>query len=423
VDGWTALAGRFGARPLGETLETAIGLAREGFEVSDELAGGLKRLEPTIGQRPSAAEFYPEGRPPRIGERIVRRRYADSLQRIASEGRDGFYRGSIARAVVTATGGILGDDDLASNRPDWVEPLGIDVFGMRAWTVPPNSQGYVTLAASWMVERLAPPADPDDPRFHHAVIEAYRAAAWDRDRLAGDPDASGIDPVTLLSPERLAERLGRISPVRAAPWPPAASDPGGTAYLCVVDRAGMGVSLIQSNFTGIGSGIPAGETGIWLHNRGAGFSLRPGDPNEAAPGKRPLHTLAPTLWTSGGDLRMLLGTRGGHQQPQYLTQVVSLLHVAGLDPGSAQASPRWSMDFEGEAGTPGEDAFSGSAVVVEARMPEQIVAGLVGRGHRVSLGPDLPPGWGPVSVITLDAAGTRLAAADPRVSTAAAGTE
>jgi gamma-glutamyltranspeptidase/glutathione hydrolase len=318
---------------------------------------------------------------------------------------------------------VLTEGDLAADRPDWVEPLGIDLFGLRAWTVPPNSQGYVTLAASWIAERLDPPSDPGDPRFHHAIVEAYRAAAWDRDDLAGDPDASGIDPATLLSPERLEARLERISPDAAASWPPARSDPGGTAYLCVVDGDGMGVSLIQSNFTGIGSGIPAAGTGVWLHNRGAGFSLRPGDPNEAAPGKRPLHTLAPTLWTSGGDLRMLLGTRGGHQQPQYLTQMVALLHVAGLDPGAAQASPRWSMDFDGEAGTPGGDAFSGSSVVVEARMPEQVVSGLGGRGHRISVGPDLAPGWGPVSVITLDTAGRRRAAADPRVSTAAAGAE
>jgi gamma-glutamyltranspeptidase/glutathione hydrolase len=173
----------------------------------------------------------------------------------------------------------------------------------------------------------------------------------------------------------------------------------------------MAVSAIQSNFTGIGSGISAGATGVFLHNRGGGFSLVPGHPNEAAPGKRPLHTLSPTLWTRGDRAAMVLGTRGGHQQPQYLAQMVALLLHADLQPAAAQALPRWHADGPGP---------TASTVTVEARMPETVVEGLQHRGHLVEMGPDRPQGWGPVSMIMIDPDGGRLAAADPRVTSALA---
>jgi gamma-glutamyltranspeptidase/glutathione hydrolase len=196
--------------------------------------------------------------------------------------------------------------------------------------------------------------------------------------------------------------------VKHAPRPLA----GGTAYLTVLDAAGMGVSLIQSNFTGIGGGLSAGSTGVWLQNRGACFTLEPGHPNEAAPGKRPRHTLSPTLWTREGRLALLLGARGGYQQPQYLLQMAALLFVAGLGPAAAQAQPRWHID---------EAAGDGASVVVaESRMPEDVVAGLGLLGHSISAGPALSPGWGPVAVIAVAPDGTRTGAADPRVATARA---
>jgi gamma-glutamyltranspeptidase/glutathione hydrolase len=173
----------------------------------------------------------------------------------------------------------------------------------------------------------------------------------------------------------------------------------------------MAVSMIQSNFTGIGSGIVAGATGVFLHNRGAGFNLRPGHPNELAPGKRPLHTLSPTLWTRDGSPALVLGTRGGHQQPQYLAQMVARLLIGGMGVREAQAAPRWHAD--------GIDPL-GSAIAIEVGMPEGVMVGLVERGHTVDRRPDAPAGWGPISIVTIDETGTRRAAADPRVSTAGA---
>jgi len=411
VDGWEALLGRHGTRPLADLLAPAMTFGQDGFEASIELASDLTRIEAMIAGQPSADPLYPGGAPPSPGDVLRRPDLAATLEAIAREGRDAFYRGRVAEAIVEATGRVLTKGDLAGNTPDWVEPIGVDVFGLRGWTVPPNSQGYLTLAAAVLVEALDPPRDPDDPAFHHSVIEAYRAVAWERDEVVADPRYAPIAVDRLLDRERILDRLSSIDPDMVALWPEPGEAPGGTAYFCAVDADGMAVSAIQSNFTGIGSGISAGGTGVFLHNRGGGFSLVPGHPNEAAPGKRPLHTLSPTLWTRGDRTAIVLGTRGGHQQPQYLAQIAALLLQARLDPAAAQASPRWHAEGPGP---------TASTVTVEARMPEAVVEGLEHRGHLVEMGPDHPQGWGPVSMITIDAEGARVGAADPRVTSALA---
>ncbi|MEX0826999.1 MAG: gamma-glutamyltransferase [Acidimicrobiia bacterium] len=411
VDGWEALLARHGTRPLADLLAPAIGLGREGCPVSTELASDLTRIEPMIGGQPSALALYPGGSPPVPGATLFRPDLAATLEAIAAGGRDAFYRGRVAAAITEATSGILEPDDLAGNSADWVEAIGTEVFGLQGWTVPPNSQGYLTLAAAMLIEALDPPADPDDPAFHHAVIEAYRAVAWERDDLVADPRHAPLPPERLLDRERILDRLESIDPEMVALWPEPGEAPGGTAYFCAIDGDGLAVSMIQSNFTGIGSGISAGDTGVFLHNRGGGFSLVAGHPNEAAPGKRPMHTLSPTLWTRGDRTALILGTRGGHQQPQYLAQIAALLLHARLAPGDAQAAPRWHAEGPGPRG---------SVVAVERRMSDRVVTGLGDRGHTVEVGPDYPQGWGPVSMIAIDESGTRIGAADPRVTSATA---
>ncbi|MFH1331069.1 MAG: gamma-glutamyltransferase [Actinomycetota bacterium] len=414
VDGWLALAHRYGTRSLTALLAPAIHLGEEGFPVSADLAEALERLHGVVTGQASAVELYPEGRPPRAGEMLRRPRLAATLRAIAAEGREALYAGAAGEAITEATGGILTAANLSREHAEWVEPIGIDVFSHRLWTIPPNSQGYLTGAAAWLLEQWAPPGDPTSPAFHHAVVECYRAIAGEGDALVADPGHLPLPAGRLLDPERLRPLVGTLRPDRVVPRSPARPEPGGTAYLAVLDAAGMGVSLIQSNFTGIGSGLSAGGTGVWLHNRGACFSLQPGHPNEAAPGKRPRHTLSPTLWTREGRLALLLGTRGGYQQPQYLLQAAALLFVAGLGPEAAQAQPRWHME---------DDAAGNSSVfVAESRMPEDLVAGLRRLGHTVAPGPPLAADWGPVSVVAVAADGTRTAAADPRVATAQAAT-
>ena len=412
VDGWVALTERHGSVPLGALhLDAAIELGREGFEVSKEFASDLKTIHPMIGGQSSAKALYPDGSPPAMGTMLRRPDLAATLEKIRDSGRSAFYSGEVATRIAAATGGVLTTADLESNHPDWVEPVGAEALGMEGWSVPPNSQGYLTVAAAMLLERLDPPGDPADPAFHHAVIEAYRAVAWERDDLVADPRFAPMPPERLLDPERLLPRLANLRADAAAAWPAPAPAPGGTAYFCAIDASGMAVSCIQSNFAGIGSGLSADGTGVFLHNRGAGFNLIPGHPNEAAPGKRPMHTLSPTLWTRNGRVALVLGTRGGHQQPQYLLQIAALLRICGLDPATAQATPRWHSDSI--------DATR-SAIIVEGRTAGAVVSGLRQRGHEVTVGPDLPQGWGPVSVIAIEPDGTRHAAADPRVSTAAA---
>jgi gamma-glutamyltranspeptidase/glutathione hydrolase len=176
----------------------------------------------------------------------------------------------------------------------------------------------------------------------------------------------------------------------------------------VLDGNGVGVSLIQSNFQGIGSGVGAGGAGFLLHDRGLGFTLTPGHPGELAPGRRPLHTLSPTLWTRDGRLALLLGTRGGHVQPQVVTHLAAALLGAGVDPAAAQAGARWTALSEAE-----------SSVRVEPDTPAAVIDGLRRRGHDVAVMPEPQSGWGPVSMIQVHPDGQRASARDPRVPTTA----
>jgi gamma-glutamyltranspeptidase/glutathione hydrolase len=312
--------------------------------------------------------------------------------------------------ICAATDGTVQPEDLATSQADWIEPISIEVMGHRAWTIPPNSQGYLTLAAAWLFEKLNPPRDVADPLFTHAAIEAYRAVAWERDLYVADPEHSPADPLSLLDPERLARRLPHIDMRSRAEWPTSQPAPGGTAYLCVRDAAGMGVSFIQSNYHGIGSTLGAGSAGFFLHDRGSGFCLVPGHPNELAPGKRPLHTLSPTLWTRDGSLAMLLGTRGGDFQPQTLLQMITFMLWANHSGTEAQAVPRWvTKEWRG----------GDSTIQYEPGYPASSIAHLADLGHNLAATDQPMGGWGPVSAITVTDDGA-TGAADPRVATTAA---
>lgn len=408
VDGWYALSERYGSLSLSEVLRPAIRLAESGFPASRELSEAWTVHADQLLTQASSPPMFPDGRPPGVGRRIRRPFLAGSL-RAAADSRDAFYLDRVGSAIPEATGNLITRDDLANCQARWVTPLRADLFGRTAWTTPPNSQGYLTLATLSIFGQLDVTTDPERPDYWHALIEAYRSMAWERDHLLYDPD-TGPD-LAMLDPEKLAERKNRIDPAAAGSWRRPVPAAGGTAYMCAVDRDGMGVSLIQSNFYGIGSGLSAGGTGVWLHNRGAGFNLIPGHPNEWKPGRRPLHTLSPTIWTEGNRLALVLGTRGGHQQPQLLSQVAAHLHHAGLAPGIAQAVPRWTVqDINATA----------SNVAVEGRTDSRLIDALRARGHGVGVHESWEPDWGPVSVIALSASGLREAVADPRVETALA---
>jgi gamma-glutamyltranspeptidase/glutathione hydrolase len=411
VDGWERLLERFGSLPLERLLAPAIRLATLGFPASFELASALRSAEKVLLSQPAAAGMYPGGMMPEVGDRLFRPGLSATLTAIGREGSRAFYHGPVAEAITEATDGIITADDLAKVGADWVEPISVDVFGSTGWTMPLNTQGYLTLASAAAFASLDPPSDPESIDSWHLAIECYRAMAADRNDVVADPDTAPQPSSHLVSADWIRERASLVDRRNASPMTPPAPRPGGTAYLCAVDAEGMGVSFIQSNFMGLGSRIGAGPAGFLLHNRGAGFDLRPGHPNRLARGRRPLHTLSPSLWTRDGRLTCLLGTRGGDYQPQLLLQMAIRLFHGGVEPGEAQARPRWVINPL-DSGAP--------EVNVEAHTPPPVVSGLRARGHRVTQKEMLQHGWGPVSVITIDELGLRTAVADPRVNTASA---
>lgn len=413
VDGWVTLHDRFGRIPLHTVLAPAVDLAANGFPASRELAASFSARAQELTGEDGARDMYPDSKPPLPGRRLTRPALAATLENIATEGRSAFYDGRVGAAIVQAVDNMFTRADLEANRPDWVAPLSVDLFGSTAWTVPPNSQGYISLLAMAILERIGL-TEPADPLTWHLAIEAYRQAAGDRNAILADPDSMELPPAALLSEERIERLAAHVDPERATNSSPPDRASGGTAYMCVIDGEGLGVSLIQSNFHGIGSGLSVPEGGFLLHDRARGFTLEPGHANELRAGRRPLHTLSPTLWTDRNGLAMLLGTRGGHIQPQLVMQLSTAVAGHRIDPATAMAIPRWST----EVPHPGADT---PTVLLEAGAPDSVVSSLRAKGHRVEVTNYPQSGWGPMSVITVGNDGLRTAAADPRVDTTNAG--
>jgi gamma-glutamyltranspeptidase/glutathione hydrolase len=336
---------------------------------------------------------------------------ATTLLAIAEDGRDAFYRGRPADDIVAELGGTITHDDLAQGHADWVTPISCQVAGITAWTIPPNSQGYLGPATLAVFEMVGPPTDPDDPAWWHLLVEAFRSVAWERDDLVADPDHAPLPADLLLDAGRLQRAAATIDHDRAGVWPRAMGWESGTAYLCLVDSDGLAVSMIQSNYYGTGSAFGAANSGFLLHNRGGGFTLTPGHPNELLPGKRPLHTLSPTIWTSGQDPRWVIGTRGGSVQPQLVAQVAARAVLSRQSLEETQTAPRWTVEDFGP--------FSEARLQVEPGLPESTLSDLRARGHVIEVRPGPQSGWGPVSIIEVD--GTRRDTfADPRVDTTSA---
>ena len=294
-----------------------------------------------VYQVPGAQELCPDGPVPLEG-RVRLPSVARTLRAIVDDGRQGFYGGEFGRELVRLGDGVYVEDDLTHDFAQWCEPSRLRVWGHDLWTVPAPSQGYLTLASSWIAERAGLGTDPSDPLWAHLIVEASRAAGHDRPAVLYD----GADASFLLDEERLAAAADRIRDDRAwpsdvgvgAPDDPSADIPrvadGDTTHLCAVDADGLGISLTQSNALDFGSHLVAGSTGIFLHNRGVGFSLVPGHPAELAPRTRPPHTLSPMLATrADGELSHVVGAMGGDAQPQILQQVLARMLHAGEDPG------------------------------------------------------------------------------------------
>lgn len=410
VDGWVALHERHGRRPLAEVLAPAHRLADGGFPAAPMLAFTLPRLAGVTG-----CDELTTIRPA-VGERVRRPGAARMLAAVAHGGREAFYGGEFGTALLEAGAGEYGVDDLRRPNADWVDPLGIPVWGHHLWTVPPNSQGYLSLAGARIAELVSagPLPATDDPAWAHLLVEAARLAGHDRLAVLHE----GADGVELLAEERLRAAADRFDP-HGLSGAVAPAQAGGTMYLCVVDAEGTGVSLIQSNADGYGCHVAAPGTGVLLHNRGLGFSLEPGHPAEYGPGRRPPHTLAPALATrDDGSLRAVFGTMGGDSQPQVVLQLAARMLAGGEEPGDAVAAARFVLTIEGE----GFDTWTGApqTVRVESHAPAGWADGLGERGHDVEVAGFDPAGFGHAHAIEVRPDGIRAGAADHRSMTGAA---
>jgi gamma-glutamyltranspeptidase/glutathione hydrolase len=393
VDGWLALHGRWGRLPLSDVLAPAIDLAEQGFAASLLLSLASHLIHAV----PGAQELCPNG-PLQPGATVRLPGVARTLRAIGDDGRDGFYGGEFGRELQRVGHGMYATADFERSLAQWGDPLRLEVWGHELWTVPPPSQGYLTLASSWIAERAGLGVDSNDPAWAHLIVEASRAAGHDRPSVLFD----GADGSALLDEARLAEAAGRISLERAAPSDvvvpvdgDAAAVPrfgeGDTTHLCAIDADGLGISLTQSNALDFGSHLVAGSTGIFLHNRGVGFSLVPGHPAELAPGRRPPHTLSPMLVTQpGGPLTHLVGAMGGDGQPQILLQLLARMLRANQDPATAITGARLTLD------APSAGPFrlwwgDDLGVLVEGHAPAPWNAGLTARGHDVRPIADFDP--------------------------------
>ena len=413
VDGWCALHERFGTLPMAELLEPARALAEDGFAISRTLAMSARGLAAVAGD---GAGDYPSGAALFPGAVMRRPGVARALADIASSGRAGFYEGAFGDGLLALGGGEYVASDLETPNADWVEGLSLEVpaWSRRLWTIPPNSQGYLTLAGSWIASSLAtfPAADPDDPQWAHLAIEAARQAGHDR----VDALHEHADGPALLDAAQLAARRDAISATAAARFGSREGyGGGGTIYLCTADGAGMGVSLIQSNYKGFGSMLVEPSTRIFLQNRGAGFSLEPGHPAEYGPRRRPPHTLAPALVTQlDGTLDCVIGTMGGDSQPQVLLQLLARRYGAGEDPASSIAAARWVLAGAEVGFDVWDGRGDGVRVAIEEHAPEAWFSGLAARGHQVDRTASWGGSFGHAHLISFEASGSLAGAADPR---------
>ncbi len=349
VSAWAELSERFGNLPFAELFKPAISYASNGFPVSPVTAE-VWALAPGkyMGLPDFADTFLINGRAPRPGERFRCTAQAGTLQRIAGTKGESFYRGDLADRIVAhanATGGHITHDDLGSHEAEWVDTISMDYRGHTLHEIPPNGQGIAALMMLGILKNLDMEDYPvDSADCLHLQIEAMKLAFADTHRYVSDPDFMDIDPKKLLEPGYLSTRADNIDMENAREFDPGTPGKGDTVYLTAADENGMMVSFIQSNYTGFGSGIVIPGTGISMQNRGLGFSLEAGHPNQVDGGKRPYHTIIPAFVTKDGEALMSFGVMGGPMQPQGHAQIMIRMFDYGQNPQTACDAPRWLLE-------------------------------------------------------------------------------
>jgi len=383
VDGWVTLLEKYGTRSLADLLAPAIGYAESGFPVAERIAedwipevGKLKQTEA------AASTFLVNGAAPPPGTVFVQKNLARTLRTLAKGGRDVFYNGEIARAIVDycqKNGGYLSMEDFAAQArtAEWVEPISTTYKGYTLYELPPNNQGLTALILLNILEGIDLKAMKDDPvGYYHTLIEATKIAFADRNRYIADPKFSKVPVAQLIAKDYGVSRRALLDPAKAIDVPAYGQFNSGadTTYFTVVDKDRNMVSFINSIFNAFGSGIVAGDTGIMLHNRGTGFSVEPGHPNAYAPGKRPFHTLVPAMVFKDGKPWLSYGVMGGDIQTQGHVQTLINILERGLNLQQAIDAPRVRY-------------ISGKGVMMDPELGDAVINGLIARGHERVLPP------------------------------------
>jgi gamma-glutamyltranspeptidase / glutathione hydrolase len=417
VDGWSKLLERFGRQKFAEVLAPAIHYASDGFPVPELDAEYWASEEDKLHGNPAATlTFLVNGRAPKLGEVFRNPGLAKSLERIAGGGRDAFYRGETAKLIVAGSsnlGGSMTLEDLATYSSEWVEPISTAYRGWTVYEIPPNGQGIAALMMLNIMETF--PLEKIGPRSadaFHMMIESKKLAYADLLRYVADPKFSRVPVEGMLSKDYAAQRAKLIDMAKAncdvAAGEPEFPTKGDTTYLSVVDRDGNMVSLIQSNFSGFGSGVVAPGTGFALQNRGALFTLDPKSPNVLAGHKRSLHTIIPGFMARG-DERIAFGIMGGFNQAQAHAQFVANVVDSGMNIQAAMEAARFT-----------KHTFAGCDVEIEDRVPADVREALASRGHKLQVRGNFSSQVGGGQAVKRDfAAGVNYGASDARKDGAA----
>jgi gamma-glutamyltranspeptidase/glutathione hydrolase len=389
ADAWFELHERFGRLPMKDLLAPTIAYAREGVPVPQVIAGSWARSVARFKDKPGFAEvFLPGGKAPAEGQPFANPALANTLELLAAGGRDAFYRGEIAEKIVAYSrkeGGFFSIEDFARHTSEWQEPISTTYRGVTVWELPPNSQGLAALEMLNILERFDLKAmGRDSLDFWHVMVEAKKLAFADRSAYYADPAFSPA-PVAALLDKGYAERQAkRIDMKRAAksvePGNPALQR-GDTTFLVTADERGMMVALIQSNYTGFGSGYVIPELGFGIQDRGALFSLKAGHPNVLAPGKRPFHTIIPAFMGKDGVPEMAFGVMGGDMQPQGHAQIVVNLVDFGMNLQEAGDAPRFYHTDDSEP--TGTAMTDGGVLNLESGPSQDVIQALLRRGHSI----------------------------------------
>ena len=410
VDGWSQAHKRFGKLPWKDLFTPAIYYAEHGYAVPEIIQDYWAAEEAKLGKTAEARRvFLPGGKVPELGATFNNPDIAKALRLIAEEGRDAFYKGEIARAIVqtsSAMGGAMEVQDLADFSAEWVEPISTTYRGWKIYELPPNVQGMAALEMLNIMETFQP--DKDGPKGAvelHKKIEAMKLAYADLYRYNADQRFAAVPVTGLLDKSYAKERAAKINPEKAncnpGPGHPAASD---TTYLAAVDKDGNIASLIQSNYSAFGSGVVVNGMGFALQNRGALFSLDPAHPNVLQPRKRPFHTIIPAFMERG-DVHIGFGIMGGANQPLAHAQFVSNLVDYGMNVQGALEAPRFTV-------TSGQVSCD---ILIESRVALDVIQALRQKGHNLMVRGDYTALMGRGQAVMHNSkTGMNWAASDPR---------